>query len=575
MAPRWSRFLAWVALASSASVGAAEPPSEATLSLNSLRPGERARVEAVWGDARLLPFYRLDLNVDPAKRTVTGKVTMVFTARTATAELHLRVTPNAAHPGAVTLSMARANDGELAQSNVEEGLVRLGFKPALAKGEQLTVQYELKSVVPELPADQAVLSALQSDGPGGDYGAFSASPDVVSLVGILPMLVPVVRGRRFEGPSGIGDLATFEPSNFQLTVTAPSAWKVTSAGLNLGERSAGPGLTKSAYALGAARDLPVLLLKNPKVVSAQVRDITVEAVVLGADEAQARSVAEHAGQAVTALDEKLGPYPFTTLRVVEMRLNSGAGGMEFPGLVTVAASLLSGKHNPLEQLGFSGDQAATARSLFGNAIEQMMRSTLEFTIDHEVAHQYSAMLVGSDPVAEPIADEPLTQHLALLILEWRKGKATADLLRDGQIKGAYQMHRMLGGEDGRADRPTSGFDSNREYAALIYGKAPLLFDAQRALVGNEAWLKTLRAYVEQYRYRWVGSRTLTELARRMNPGFSSELEALRVRWWETAHGDEDVGGPDIDGMVERQLNQPTDPKTQREMDRALKELMGE
>jgi hypothetical protein len=219
-----------------------------------------------------------------------------------------------------------------------------------------------------------------------------------------------------------------------------------------------------------------------------------------------------------------------------------------------------------------------AQLMLGPGIKQLMKDTLEFTIDHEVAHQYSAMLVGSDPIAEPIADEPLTQHLALLLLEWRKGKPAAEGMREGQLKAAYQMHRMLGGADAKANRATHEYTSNREYAAMIYGKAPLLFDEQRKLVGDEAWLKGLKSYVEQNRYKWVTARTLTELVGKQT-GESKKLEALRAHWWNEAHGDEDIGTIDLDEMMKKAGAgagmQGVDPAMLKEVEAAMKALMGE
>jgi hypothetical protein len=171
-----------------------------------------------------------------------------------------------------------------------------------------------------------------------------------------------------------------------------------------------------------------------------------------------------------------------------------------------------------------------------------------------------------------VADEPLTQHLALLLLEWRHGKPAADQMRDGQLKGAYHLHRMLGGADGKANRPTHEYGSNREYAALIYGKAPLLFDEQRKLVGDEAWVRALKSYVEQHRYRWVTAKTFTELVARQNPGSAKKLEALRQRWWNGAHGDEDLGTLDLDSMLG---GLKVDPKAAAEMERLMKQLLGE
>jgi hypothetical protein len=557
---------------------AADAPAEAQIVLQSLRQGERARVEAVLGDATLLPLYRGDFTVDVKQRTVSGKFSLTLTAKAPMSEVLLRCTPNATHAAAVVLSNPRINGGKVTVNQTEPSLYRVVMQPALKAGEQATLEFDLKGKIPKLPATGGM---GLGEGRGGDYGAYSASDDVVSLVGLLPMMPPAIGGKVLEGPSGIGDLGTAEPSNLVVSVMVPSGWRAVGAGLAMGEVPTGNGQVRFAYGVAAAREMPLLVVKSPKVVTRTFGEVEVEATLLGGDASDAEDVVTHAGKAVELLDRKLGPYPYKTLRVVEMRLVNGAGGMEFPGLVTVSASMLSDSANPFEALGLGPEQAAAAQLMMGGALKAMMKSTLEFTIDHEVAHQYTAMLVGSDPILEPLADEPLTQHLALLILEWRNGKASADALRDAQLKGSYQLHRMMGGDDGKVDRPTSEFESNREYAALIYGKAPLFFDEARKLVGPDAWERSLKAYVEQNRYRFVTAHTFTDLVAKQNGGQARRLEALRKRWWEEAHGDEDIGQFDLEkmltgsGMLGGGATDKQSAEAFKEFERAMKALSGE
>lgn len=570
------RRLAPLLLATLPWVVGAETPVEAQLALQSLKAGERARVEAVLGEAGQLPLYRGEFRLDPARRTVTGKVAITVTAKAALSRLYLRSTPNAHHPEAVSLSKVKVNGLAASLSQPDPSLFLVKFSEPVAAGEAATVELELKAKVPALDRGAGGLAALHDDQPGGDYGAFAASKRTMALVGLMPMIPPERDGKLFEGPAGVGDLGVFEPSNFVVSVTAPSGWRVVANGLAMGEVPTGQGTVRYAFAVAAARELPLLALEGAKVSTLRVGEVDVVAVLLGGDEKQALQVMSHAGKALELLEQKLGPSPYKTLRVVEMELVGGAGGMEFPGLITVSSGLLSGQANPLEALGLGGPQAQAAGALFGGMLQQLMQNTLEFTLDHEVAHQYAAMLVGNDPVADPLADEPLAQHLALLLLEWRQGAKAAEQMREGQLKAAYQLHRMLGGADGKAQRATHEYQSNREYAALVYGKAPLLFDAQRKLVGDDAWLATLRAYVEENRYRWVTSRTLTELAGRRSPGSAKKLEALRQRWWLEAHGDEDLGaGPNLDSMQGLNGLQGLDAKTLEEFDKALKALAGE
>jgi hypothetical protein len=212
-------------------------------------------------------------------------------------------------------------------------------------------------------------------------------------------------------------------------------------------------------------------------------------------------------------------------------------------------------------------------------LRNLMRSSLEFTVLHEVAHQYFACLIGSDAVDEPVADEPLTQHTALLLLEWRRGKKAANEVREGQVKMAYQLWRLMGGADMKANQPTGAFTSSTQYAGLVYGKAPLLFDAQRKLVGEDAWERSLRSYVEQYRYRWVTSTTLTEVAAKVAPGRARALEELRRRWFEETHGDEDVGTFDLDKLFADLQGGATgmtlDPEAAKMLEALMRQLEGQ
>ena len=159
----------------------------------------------------------------------------------------------------------------------------------------------------------------------------------------------------------------------------------------------------------------------------------------------------------------------------------------------------------LDAMGIPPEMRPMVKQLVAttSSLESVVENTLEFTVAHEVAHQYFAGLVGSDPIAEPAADETLAQYAALLYLEWKHGKAASDAMRSGQLVASYQLFRMVGGKDGAVDRATGAFESSLEYAALVYGKGPLLHEAERKLLGDRAFLQGMRRYVDAYRYRWA------------------------------------------------------------------------
>src|SRR3954470_8366957 len=107
------RRMRWLPLFVALPCFAADLSPEAQIALTSLRSGERARVEAVLGEATQLPLYRGDFVVDPVARVASGKVAITITAKAAMTELYLRCTPNANHPGAVVLSNAKLNGKDI------------------------------------------------------------------------------------------------------------------------------------------------------------------------------------------------------------------------------------------------------------------------------------------------------------------------------------------------------------------------------------------------------------------------------------------------------------------------------
>jgi hypothetical protein len=92
-------------------------------------------------------------------------------------------------------------------------------------------------------------------------------------------------------------------------------------------------------------------------------------------------------------------------------------------------------------------------------------------------------------------------------------------------------------------------------------------------LGDAAFLKGLRAYVEQYRYRWSCPDCLSRVLASQNPSLARALDGARAHWWLERHGDEDLGTFDISS-----LNLPTggsvDPATMKMLEDAIRALQG-
>lgn len=510
--------------------------------MQSLRAGERDKWFKAVGPIDEAPLYRADLEVDPDKRTVTGKIVVTVTPKKQIDSIDLRVTPNQHDKSRVKLSHATQNGRPIVSEQVENTLFRVKLSDPAPKGLPVTVELRVTGKLPEAPtgSDSGLVgnSSAQSK---ADHGAFMAAPEVVNLSGLIPGIPPIVNKTPMSGPTGIGDLSLFEPGHYLVTVLVPRGWAAVAPGVSLGEVPEKDGRVRYSFGISAARDFAFFLTRGYLVETATVDGITVESHYLPQDKEYGARVLKYATAALQEFQKRLGPYPWTSFRVVETRLTQGAGGMEFPALVAISTGLYRGAADPLAALGLPGMQDIPMLGAMMADLKPMMEQTLEFTVAHEVGHQWFPMMVGSDPIEEPVTDEALTQGISLLYLEAKHGKKAAQAMRDMQMKLAYQFHRLTGGSDGPALRPTRMFPTMGEYAALVYGKAPLLFDDQRKLMGDTAFFAALKSYAESFRWHWANARSLTEVMGTRVPKHKAALEELRKRWWELEKGDDDIG----------------------------------
>jgi hypothetical protein len=289
---------------------------------------------------------------------------------------------------------------------------------------------------------------------------------------------------------------------------------------------------------GLVRDFALLLSRDFASSARQVGDTLVRSHFLKRDQQQGEQALDFAAGALQVFQARFGGYPYRFLDVVEAPVVGGAGGVEFSGLVTVASMFY---RSPAADTGLLGQLLA--------GMGQAQGSILEFTVAHEVAHQYWHGLVGSDSRQEPYLDESLAQLSALLYLEDRYGQARALQDRDQHVRMNYKAMRLLGKADGPVSQPVDRFGDPLRYAGLVYGKGEGFFEAARALEGDAPFFAALQRYIARYRFRLATSSGLhEELAR--GSAHRNELRQLARHWLEQSHGDEDWGKSDIASLLQ-------------------------
>jgi hypothetical protein len=279
----------------------------------------------------------------------------------------------------------------------------------------------------------------------------------------------------------------------------------------------------------------------------------------GSDEVLAAAAAS-----VDALSEAFGTYPWTELDVVATPLGASVGGMEWPGMVWIEPTIFGGGipgmgdlgglgelgdlseiFGDLDDLGELGELGeilggAGGGDLFGD-IGLMAETVREWTVAHEVGHQWWHAVVGNDSLTEAVIDEPLAQHSACVVERALRGGQAEDVCAVHTAGQYTQMRTLMGIEDAAADRPTEEFDSSMQYGAVVYGKAPGLYRELEARYGVDAATDALAGFVSEYAFDQV---TPDELRAHLGDalGDPAGVDALWTRWMEEPHGDEDLAG---------------------------------
>ncbi len=501
-----------------------------------------------------LPTYSLDLSLSDTEGRYAGRGTLRWTNRTGLPQDRL---PLLLHPNAPA-ELGAPESGGLTLTRVEvlEGppgfltpsrptLSTLTFDQPVAPGESVTLRLEFHGSLRQLDASandmwtQAMdsLDSMGSPVGGSDYGLLAQGDGLVTAASAVPMVAPFRDGQPItDEPSGIGDLAWNDPVTFEVRVASPTGLRVVT-NLADGETVALDASTQVITAAGTGvRDLVLVASRDWHVREATVDGVTVRSWGLSQDREATDDVLGDAAGSLAFFQEHYGDYPFTELDVAEATLVGGAGGVEFSGMVLVAGFLYrqpDASSDPFAMLGGMGlGMGSTGLDMGASLNEQR-----QFVVAHELAHQWSPGLVGTDARTSPVVDEPLAQYLAGRYVTSLVGEELGAEIRDRNVLLNYVAYRTMGGKDGAADRPTDTFRSTMEYAGLVYGKAPYFYVALEEQLGRPKLDRALRGAIA--RSSWTVTSGDAWLQALQKSGARGAVATGR-RWWREAWGDEDL-----------------------------------
>lgn len=383
-----------------------------------------------------------DANEEALGAVVPGSETVVFTPDRPITEVVFRLWPNnplARSRGAsMTVDRASLPVRTEAAGGTEDHptLVALTLPRPSPAGRAVTVSLDFTFVLPRSEVDR-----------------WGRTANTVWWGSGHPLLA-WVRGQGWATDPAVGLLgesATSEAADYDVTVEAPAAYTVVGNGVMDEPVRNGLRLRTWHFHNPRARDVAVawgrFAVRHSVVGGIPLTVAVADEVATGDDLAAVFGpVTENATEALAAYARRFGRYPFPALTIVALKAIASAG-VEYPGLVMVGTK------------------------------------RYDVVVPHEVAHQWFYGLVGDDQGRDPWLDEAFATYAEALFND------SAD--------------RYLGAltSGGRVGAPMTYWDGHRDdYGRVVYAKGAAALLTAREESGAAAFDKLLRCYVAKHAY---------------------------------------------------------------------------
>lgn len=289
--------------------------------------------------------------------------------------------------------------------------------------------------------------------------------------------------------------------NYDVTLEVPKTHTVGASGLliptaaDVGSSSADTGVSR--YQAQAVHDFAWVAWPHFRERSESIEGVDVRLLFPAGHDHNAALTLRTLRLALPWMNRWLGPYPLPRLTVVHPPDEaSGAGGMEYPGLITTGGTLLDGY--------FTDD--------------------VERVVIHELAHQWFYGNVATNEYRSPFLDEGLTTYV-----ENRAMVELFDAPFDRLLRYFTELDQRAYsnayGRDVAVSSSGAEFPSYSHLAALAYDRAALLLESCSRVYGD-AFTRAIGAYAQTYRQAHPTLSELTEIVR-AHVG-DGAAEALRV-----------------------------------------------
>ncbi|XID92060.1 M1 family metallopeptidase [Paenibacillaceae bacterium WGS1546] len=436
--------------------------------------------------------YHISVSLDESNSVLNGEQTVTWKnpGRKAVSDLYFHLYPNAFAPGSTFL---RESGGQLRGDKMKEGGNGSMELLALKTEEGETLMPRLHYVQPDdSNRDDRTLITLRLPEPVKPGGSVTLSmkfqvklPSVFARMGVAGDFVMAgqwfpkiavyetagMRGRTAEG----WNLHQYHGNSefysdfgiYSVRIDVPAAYKVAATGFLTKTPSVSGGRKSFQFYADDVHDFawsasPHFEYVEESFSSPGIPGVRIK-LYLDPLHRNLKDRYMHAAKSALAkLGQWYGEYPYSTLSIVVPPGDAnGAGGMEYPTLVTAAA-----------------------------ARDESPGYELERTLVHEIAHQYWYGLVASNEFEEAWLDEGFTSYTEDKLMASIYG-----VLPNVPVEASYLTHPEP------LHQSSWDYRSSDGYAENVYLRGKLVLASLERQVGEKTMSKIMRTYFQKYKFK--------------------------------------------------------------------------
>lgn len=405
-------------------------------------------------------------------RSWTGAYLTEATSPCATEELFYDCYGAAFSAGGLTVVSAEVNGVAVTPVWLDGASTVLSIPADWAAGETAVVRLTCTVAIPDCAS------------------RFGYADGVFMLGNVFPVAAVWQEGAwRTDAYAPIGDPFYSECANWHVTLEVPAGYECAASAP--GQRNASGAYVFEALAM---RDFALVVSHGFATAQGMAEGVLITA--RAREQADAEAMLRAARQAVASFTKRWGAYAYPAFTVTEAIFPYG--GMEYPGMVMIASDVLQ-----------SGGQV------------------LEYTVAHETAHQWWAVMVGSDGWFDPWMDEALCEYAWLdYVGDWY-GAAARDQMAFDRVETAMRITIPGGVTPGS---PLDYFTDLTQYSRIVYQRGAAFWCAMEIHLGKDGLDAMLRDYQARFRFRNASREDLTAV---LNQHAGADMSGLMLDYIDT------------------------------------------